>query len=232
MVEFGGLRRPDIWTTSPAIADLLRATTLLAQAGITSPAPAPQPEWKMVGPVAGTPLFRYERDPRLPEAFVAGGAARVTFDGALATIRNDPTVDPASLVLYEGLCRQCALATRPGVAGRAVTPVRWRERTARVAVQVDRPGVLVVSQAWSKGWRATVDGREVPVVRVYGLTMGVPVPAGRHDVRFRYDAPGLQTGLAVSIVTVMGLGLAIAIERRRRRVPLPVASGPLPSDPS
>jgi hypothetical protein len=51
----------------------------------------------------------------------------------------------------------------------------------------------------------------------------VVVPAGQHDVRMVYDAPGLRAGAMVSALSglvVIGLvGWGLAIRRRRRLTP-------------
>ncbi len=37
-------------------------------------------------------------------------------------------------------------------------------------------GWLVISEAWDAGWRATVDGRRVPLLRAYGAIQALPLP--------------------------------------------------------
>jgi uncharacterized membrane protein YfhO len=74
----------------------------------------------------------------------------------------------------------------------------------RVAVQANAPGVLVLSDLHSPGWSATLGGEPAPILGVNLVVRGVRVPAGTHEVVFRYEAPGLATGLALS-----GLSLAL-----------------------
>lgn len=81
-------------------------------------------------------------------------------------------------------------------------------------VEVTEQGLLVVSEAAAKGFAATIDGVDAPVLRVNGLVMGVEVPPGRHLVRFVYRAPGLGLGLALAFVGLLGL-LAWAWRHRR-----------------
>src|SRR5205823_42251 len=91
--------------------------------------------------------------------------------------------------------------------------------SVHASVRADRPGVLVVSQAWFPGWRATVDGRSAPVVRADGLVLGVPVPAGSHRVVLRYVPPGFRAGVAVTLVTIVGLATWGVVVRRRAAAP-------------
>ena len=56
-----------------------------------------------------------------------------------------------------------------------------------LTVEVDGPaGFLVVSDTWLRGWSATLDGESVPVLRANYAFRAVGVPAGRHEVVFRY----------------------------------------------
>lgn len=79
----------------------------------------------------------------------------------------------------------------------------------RVAVQADAPGVLVLSDLHSPGWSATLGGEPAPLLGVNLVVRGVRVPAGTHEVVFRYEAPGLATGLALSGLSLVLLALLL-----------------------
>ena len=94
-----------------------------------------------------------------------------------------------------------------------------------MAVHVDAQGsgYLVVADALRSGWQATVDGRPTDLVAADGALAAVAVPAGAHEVALRYVAPGLRTGIAL---TLGAAGLAVVLflagpwldARLRRRV--------------
>ena len=84
----------------------------------------------------------------------------------------------------------------------------WGLNRVGVTVDATRSAMLVLSQAWSPGWEARVDGQVVPVVRVDGLVQGVPVPAGSHRVELAYRAPGLRTGFLIAVGTLAAILLA------------------------
>ena len=92
----------------------------------------------------------------------------------------------------------------------------------RIAVQVDaeRGGYLVVADALIRdGWTATVDGRKSRLVRGNHAFAAVWVPAGEHKVELTYTAPGLRTGIVVSILSIVvaGLLLLLPLPQRPRR---------------
>jgi hypothetical protein len=77
----------------------------------------------------------------------------------------------------------------------------------RYAVASDGPGLLVTRYSFARGWRASVDGQPAPVLRANGKHRAVAVPAGTHEVRLRYDPPGLRTGIALASLAVGGAAL-------------------------
>jgi hypothetical protein len=69
-------------------------------------------------------------------------------------------------------------------------------------------GWLAWNETFTPGWRAWVDGSPVPIHRVYGFFMAVPVVrAGEHHVDFRYEPTAFRLGLFISMV-FLAMGLA------------------------
>jgi hypothetical protein len=101
----------------------------------------------------------------------------------------------------------------------------------RVTVDATAPSVVVIRNAWDRGWSATVDGRPAPVLRADYLLQGVPVPAGHHEIRLTYDDPTIAAGIALSSVVWLLFGVAFGwlvwAGRRRRRRATPSPDPPL-----
>ncbi len=89
------------------------------------------------------------------------------------------------------------------------TAVLTGEAATRLVVRTDsaEPGVLVIRDAYDRGWRAYVDGVEAPVLPADLASRGVPVPAGTHEVVLEYDPPALRLGAFISAVTLALLTL-------------------------
>ncbi len=66
----------------------------------------------------------------------------------------------------------------------------------------EAPGFVYVLEAYDPGWSATVDRAPATVIPANGFAMAIPVAAGRHVVRLRYETPGQMTGIAVSLVSL------------------------------
>jgi hypothetical protein len=81
-------------------------------------------------------------------------------------------------------------------------------------------GVVALSDRWSPGWRATIDGQPTPILRIDHALRGVAAPAGDHAIVFTYAAPGLCAGLTLAGVAAMALvGWSGAEWIARRRGP-------------
>jgi hypothetical protein len=121
--------------------------------------------------------------------------------------------------------RPPAGATRAGV----LEPGARRDASARV----DRPAWLVHGQSFSRGWRATCDGRD----------LGPPVPLQGHANAWPLDAPGCtdldvafapdRTIRVASLVSLASAPVLLALvawpalaRRRRQEIRAPAGSGP------
>lgn len=83
-----------------------------------------------------------------------------------------------------------------------------------LVVESDRPTVVVVRDAWDRGWTAEVGSAPAPVLRADGRHMAVPVPGGRSRVVLSYRPPRLASGVALSglaalvcLILVVGPGV-------------------------
>jgi hypothetical protein len=72
--------------------------------------------------------------------------------------------------------------------------------------QASKPAFLVLSQTYYTGWKATVDGAEVPIVHANIALSGIPLPAGTHDVRFRFQPWSFKAGALLTIISTVIIG--------------------------
>lgn len=107
---------------------------------------------------------------------------------------------------------QVALVGDPieGLAGVPGTARMTLDRPGRISVETTAPGrqLLVVTDRFHGGWRASEDGRECPTVRVYGDYLGCVVSPGSHHVTFAFAPTSARAG---ALLTVLGLVLTIFV---------------------
>lgn len=150
----------------------------------------------------------------LGRAWVVGGLRVLTDEASVLRALGAPATPPA---------REVALATEEDARGltlpagsRSSRAEVTRLRGGRVDVRAEGPGLLVVTSAWDRGWRASLDGQPARLLRVNHALLGVALGEGRHRLTLRYSPPGLRPGLGLCAAGAAGL-LAWALRDRRAR---------------
>jgi hypothetical protein len=211
----GFLRTPLFWSGG-WLPDVLRTTTLVASgyAGL------PAPDWTAYGTYGFSTLYSYT--PRLDEAYLVGAARADSLNVARAALA-DPATDLTQYAYIDTATVDSealgafAAARAEGPSGSVVSGAMDGGGHGSWTVDADRPSVFVVSYAWAEGWHATVDGKRVPVARTNALVLGVPVPAGTHEVRLEFTPPGWSTGRNLSILGIVAVAALLLSDISRTR---------------
>ncbi len=181
-------------------------SAMLAGAGIIVVSP-PAPSGQL--PLADWTLRTADA---LPRAILVPRAIPVTADRSAAVL--SPAFDPRQAALVEG--SEPLEPARPGEEAGSVRLLS--RRPGRVELETNAPSerVLVLFDAWEKGWRALVDEAPADVFRADLAFRGVRVAAGRHRVLFEYHAPWVAEGAGLFAAGLLGLALFVI---RSRQVP-------------
>jgi Bacterial membrane protein YfhO len=180
------------------------------------------------------PDARIYRNPdALPRAFLVSGQRVVSGgDAALAAV-TAPDFDARRVAVTErrlpGLPTGTSSSSEPGTA-RVAT---YGDERAEVAVRARTSSLLVLTDVYFPGWKATVDGRSADIERVDYLLRGVALPPGRHRVEFRYEPSSWRAGWILSLLGLAAaLGLAaVGLSRTRSRQAGPRAAAPSGASP-
>lgn len=142
--------------------------------------------------------------------------APATSDGR-PVLRLQLAAGQATLLSPE-LARQAVIGGQPptelGAGG--IVPVEASPPAVAVRVSDGPAGrLLVIAAEEEPGWRATVDGRQVPVVRAWGHLVAVEVPTRAAEVRV-VQSSALRGVLLLAQAAVVVFTLLTAIPGRRR----------------
>ncbi|MCU1348690.1 MAG: conserved rane protein of unknown function, partial [Acidobacteria bacterium] len=75
--------------------------------------------------------------------------------------------------------------------------------SARVRVDAPRAGIVVLAQQDAPGWHVFVDGKEVAKRLDRGILRAAAVPAGRHEVVWRYRPRTLVAGIPITLAALL-----------------------------
>lgn len=203
----GLVQNPDGTVGGSRIMDLLNVKYLIYRQGEMSPLGAATnrtvlPRARLVASLKAQPL-----DAQLDGIFDS------TFDHRLqALVDPSEPLDGATKALLSA-----APDTLPvgSVAWTNPDLDRWT-----YSVDAARPAVLVLSEPWYPHWKAKVDGKDVPLLRVDYALRGVAVPAGKHEVVLEFHSAWgekAKLGMFASAAALLAwLGLWAAWSRLRK----------------
>lgn len=138
--------------------------------------------------------FVYENKLALPRAYLVEQAVATPDTMAALKILAEPDID----------VRRTAVVYTKTPLGLAETPLEGGVQVlahepdlVRLRATSSRPALLVLADNWHKDWVATVNGKEMPVLRANHTFRGVVVGAGQSDVVFAFKPRSLFIGFYI-----------------------------------
>lgn len=153
----------------------------------------------------------FENEAAFPRAWLASGVRVARDPGQALEILREQGFDARREVVLEV---DEAPVLPPGPPRAEAKARRPTSDTFEVSVTSDREAILVVAESHYPGWEATVDGTPAPILKANLAFRAVRVPAGSHEVRFRFRPGSVRIGAVGSIL--FGLGTLAFIGARRR----------------
>jgi hypothetical protein len=155
---------------------------------------------KISSALPGDTVTIYPNPGAYPRAWLVGRSLNVARDEDAYRLLADPRFDPRSEVALDGGPELDSAAPRGGVT--------WLDRGPQafsLDVSTDKTAALVLSNFWYPSWKASVDGRETPVLKADGGLQAVLLTAGRHQVDFKFDAGLFYDALAACLAGLAAL---------------------------
>lgn len=159
--------------------------------------------------IRGRRLYIYENEKYFPRFFIADNARVFADSGRLLeemagadtdTLRNYVFIEEKFVsdrnILELGRNPPPAAAGPPG--GQADAPARGEVKiklyspdSIVLSAKLDKPGILVVTNNFSRYWEGKVDGVKKEIVPAYHAFMGIFLEKGEHEVELNYSPPYL-----------------------------------------
>ncbi|MGJ8594034.1 MAG: YfhO family protein [Aquaticitalea sp.] len=74
----------------------------------------------------------------------------------------------------------------------------------------ENDGFAVFSEVYyGNGWKAFIDGKEVPHYRVNYILRGMEIPKGEHTIEFKFDPEVVKTGSTIALASSVIFGLLV-----------------------
>lgn len=149
-----------------------------------------------------------QNDLTLPRAFVPAEASMQPNKLRRLAMLADPKFDPRKICLVE------TTEPLPPPGGEGDAQIR-SETPGHIAfdVSMKSPGVLVFSELFDLGWKATWNGGEIPVFPANHALNGVILPTGKGELVFTYTPASFTWGVRCSAIAGAILLLSLATVR-------------------
>lgn len=168
----------------------------------------------------------------------ANGAGAVYSDASWSVYEN-PNAYPRAWIVHSALARgdlkpaqaidmhrtavldaagQVDLAPEVAGDGGAVTFRSYEANRVQMKVNPKSAGLLVMSELFYPGWRASVNGKPTPIYSVDGGLRAIPIPQGESTVAMTYAPASIVAGGSLSLITfAFVLSVSFVFRREKRR---------------
>jgi hypothetical protein len=176
----------------------------------------------------------FENPHAMPRSFAVRDVR--TLDGLPSDIALDgmysaTTTDRVLLSEAKGLGIPVDTPAKPlppaPVLANTVQVAAYHHDRVRVRCSLEQAALVLLTDCWNPRWSATIDRKPAHIGRVDVTFRGVAVPAGQHEVEFRYYPASRLFGQATSVATLIGLAVALWLWSKSLRRTAPAPANPV-----
>ena len=147
-------------------------------------------------------------------------------DNADAEMAAITDFDPShTAVADRRFAREIGDKVVPPAVGDTIYETGYKPDELTYRYRSQQGGLAVFSEIYFPwGWQVTVDGKPVDMARVNYVLRAVNLPAGEHEVIFRFDPPSVHTTEAIAYVSlflILAAFVGTGFVAWKRRKPLP-----------
>jgi hypothetical protein len=158
-----------------------------------------------------------ERTDSLPRAWIVHRASAVTDAEAFRHLQS-PSFDPRLEAMLPAGTELPPLGEPTDPSAESVVIGEHNPDRIELSVEMQSPGIVVLSEIWDPDWHVEIDGAPAKLYRVDTVLRGVAVPAGAHTIVVSYRSTMLLTTAVISGVGWAAVLLgALALVGRRLR---------------
>jgi hypothetical protein len=153
----------------------------------------------------------------LPKAYFVDAVVAGESDKHILELLFSDSFNPATTAIIE---QSPALPVHKAESSvqQSVILRKYEENSADLQIATTKSSFLVFSDNYYPGWKAVLDGNEIPVYRTNYTFRGVSIPAGNHTLRFTYEPASFFLGSLISAFSALSF-LILFLYRKRGIVP-------------
>jgi len=95
--------------------------------------------------------------------------------------------------------------------------ISYQPNNMEVSANSRGDALLFLADSYTNGWKASVDGKNVPILRANYTFRAIVINRGKHSVKFWYDPWNFKLGVYLAIGGVIGMLITILISKTASR---------------
>ena len=149
----------------------------------------------------------YENNNVYPRAFLVGSFEVIKNDQKIINRILSPSANLRTEAVVE---KNIQLNKNKYLSGTAVI-TKYSPNEIDIKTDGNKDSLLVLTDNYYPGWRATVNGKPTEVLRTDYTFRAIVVPKGNKDIKFYYDSDSFKYGLYITLIS--GLTIFILLAR-------------------
>ena len=84
---------------------------------------------------------------------------------------------------------------------RNIELLKFKHGDLEFQYKIKKPEFLVIADSWHPNWKASVNGKEVPIFKANGIFKGIALPSGEVKLNLLFDNSIYYPGIWVSFIS-------------------------------
>ena len=119
------------------------------------------------------------------------------------------TLHPAKRAVADASFKDILGTAKTTTAGDTIFETSYKPNELVYSSKSAKGGLAVFSEIYFPGWTATIDGKEAEIGRVNYVLRALQVPAGTHEITFRFDPKVIKTTDTIAYMAILATYLAL-----------------------
>lgn len=171
---------------------------------------ASMPHFKLVSQTKNQ-IRLYENTKAVPLCYVARDVVAVTSGKEALSAMRSSAFSPGASVVVEAQPNLISAVVHNGFqAPRDQGTCTFRRdgpNMVKIQTILRSPALVVLNDVYYPGWQATIDGKQVPILRANYLFRAVAAPAGVHAIEFTYKPVSFILGVMLALACMIAVVL-------------------------
>lgn len=148
----------------------------------------------------------YKNNTYLPRAFFVNRTRFLSDDSTLKFLSSQ-LFDPKYEVILSDNKNNIILTDTINQLKQNISISDYKSQEVRISAVSNKNAFLVLSDAYYPGWKAYLDGDEVPIYRANHVMRAIYVPKGKHKILFKYEPLSIKIGIYLSLTSLVFMSI-------------------------